>query len=554
MAIIPCRECAHHVSDQAASCPSCGAPIASNVTTRPRSRHRLAKTLIVLMALWTLGTLLWMIQPGWTRDALISSARLTLQRLDGSVGKFPTTEHPNAIAQKRSLQANTVAARVPTQPAPVQRPVYRATAEELYRDYEANAVATQARIGTSLVRVNGSVAGIDQDARGHPVVKLWTGKDSAAAMTLADNQRTAAAQLYKGEAVDIECDKIGGDRVLQGSDCTVAFVDIRTREVNLALFLTNDSGAAHVYVVGPMSEAVCRAHSEEISSRLRGGHRNAHLVWRSCTDAGRESILPGGCHLNAAAVTLPDVPSARLWHYNCSASSSARTASHKRTTSILRPVVASTAAPDTEAEARPAGDEANAIAVTQTSSPASAVTQTSSPPSTSAGETSVNAPAAKATTHVATNLRFAAVGGGSDVGPATAAAPTPAGEVSVAHAPPPDSVAEQVPPAPQESSRPPLTGSPQPSAGPDDLAQIRAMDPQAANHIAAYCSKVVASSQQEALVADCRRNEIAAWTRLVLQNEFPTLNDATRQKCSEPPFPDTYVAKESCARYELHAN
>jgi hypothetical protein len=64
----------------------------------------------------------------------------------------------------------------------------------------------------------------------------------------------------------------------------------------------------------------------------------------------------------------------------------------------------------------------------------------------------------------------------------------------------------------------------------------------------------VASSQQEAFVADCRRNEIAAWTRLVLQNEFPTLNDATRQKCSEPPFPDTYVAKESCARYELHAN
>jgi hypothetical protein len=525
MAIIACRECAHHVSDQAESCPSCGAPIASNVKTRPRSRHRVAKGLSVLMALWTLGTLLWLIQPDWTRGKLITGARLTVHYLDRSIGdrsigEFPTTEHPNATDQARSLRANTDSPpptpAVTTQPAPVLRAVYRATAEELYRDYEANAVATQARIGTSMVRLNGSVAGIDQDETGHPVVKLWTGKGSAAAMTLADNQRTAAAQLYKGEAVDIECDKIGGDAILRGSDCTLAFVDIRTREVNLALFLTNDSGAAHVYVVGPMSEAVCRTHSEAISARLRGGQRNAHLVWRSCTDAGRESILPGGCHLNAAAVTLPDVPSARLWHYACGSSNGTRAASYKRTT-----------------ETQPAGDDVNAVAVAQPSSPSTA----------SAVEVSVTAPAPEETAHVATNLRFASVGG-SDIGAPTAAAPVPAQEVSVAHAPP----------SPQGSNGPPQTGSPPPNARPDDLAQIRALDPQAANHIAAYCSQAMASSNQEGLVADCRRTEIAAWTRLVLQNEFPTLNEATRQKCSEPPFPDTYVAKESCARYELHAN
>ncbi len=519
MAIIACRECAHHVSDQAESCPNCGAPSAARLRTRPRSRHRVAKTLIVLMALWTLGTVLWMIQPGWTRDALIASARLTLQHLDPTAGEPPATEHPNAIAPTHAPQTNTNAPAatpaVPIQTAPVLRRVYRATAEELYRDYQANAVATQARIGTSLVRLNGSVAGIDQDAEGHPVVKLWTGKGSAAAMRLADNQRTAAAQLYKGEAVDVECDKVSGDAILQGSDCTLAFVDIRTREVNLALFLTNDSGAAHVYVAGPMSEAVCRAHSEEISSRLRGGHRNAHLVWRSCTDAGRESILPGGCRLNAAAVTLPDLPSAHLWHYDCGSSGAAHTTSQKRTTSILRPVLASTGTSDSEAETQPAGEDVNAVAVAQ---PGSAPHDTG---------------------RVTTNLRFASAGGGSDVGP-----PTAAEEVSVAHAPP----------LPQGNSGPPQTGFQPASAKPDDLAQIRAMDPQAANHIAAYCSKAVAGANQEALAADCRRAEIAAWTRLVLQNEFPTLNDEIRQKCSEAPFPDTYVAKESCARYELHPN
>jgi hypothetical protein len=93
------------------------------------------------------------------------------------------------------------------------------------------------------------------------------------------------------------------------------------------------------------------------------------------------------------------------------------------------------------------------------------------------------------------------------------------------------------------------------AAGADDLAQVRAVDPQAADHIATYCSKsIVSPNNQDSLVTECRRAEAEAWTRMVLKNEFPTLDDATRRKCSEPPFPDTYFAKERCARYELHMN
>src|SRR4051812_23352188 len=97
MAIIACRDCAHHVSDQAESCPNCGAPIASNVKIRPRSRRGVPRVLIVVMALWTLGTLLWIFQPDWTRDELITGARVSLQYL----------EHPNATAQTHEPQANT---------------------------------------------------------------------------------------------------------------------------------------------------------------------------------------------------------------------------------------------------------------------------------------------------------------------------------------------------------------------------------------------------------------------------------------------------------------
>lgn len=74
---------------------------------------------------------------------------------------------------------------------------------------------------------------------------------------------------------------------------------------------------------------------------------------------------------------------------------------------------------------------------------------------------------------------------------------------------------------------------------------MRARDPQAGERIAKYCAGAPDESA-------CRSNEKAAWTRLVLQNEFPTLDEATRRKCNEPPFPLSYVANEVCARYELH--
>lgn len=106
----------------------------------------------------------------------------------------------------------------------------------------------------------------------------------------------------------------------------------------------------------------------------------------------------------------------------------------------------------------------------------------------------------------------------------------------------------------QGPSRASASGTTAAGTASDDLAEVRAVDPQAANHITTYCSQTIASANRDALSAQCRRREAEAWTRLVLENEFPTLDEATRRKCSEPPFPDTYVAKESCARYELHMN
>jgi hypothetical protein len=416
------------------------------------------------MTLWTLGTVLWLALPSRVSDQLITRARLSLH-LPGRNAPLPTTDHSNATARRLDP------------PALALRPVYRTTAEQLDRAYDANAVAVRARIGASLVRLTGSVAAIDQDATGHPVVRLWTSSDGTAAMTLDENQRAAAAQLVKGEAVDLECDQIDrSGAVLQGNGCKLEFVDTRTREVNLAVFLAGDSGATQVYVVGPMPEAVCRERSEAISSRLRN-RRDEHVVSRDCTDGGRESILPGGCHLNSSSAAVPDLPSAHLWRYDCASS-----------TAVARTSTATRGPPATVAKALPVAD-----------TDATAVEPTPSSPA--------------ATTN---NIRVASAAT-SDISTTTAA--------------------------------------PRASRTPDDLAQVAASDPLAAYHIAAYCSTAAASAHNRvAFTATCRRNEAQAWTRLVTQNEFPTLDEATRKKCSEPPIPDTYVAKEKCARHELQVH
>lgn len=89
----------------------------------------------------------------------------------------------------------------------------------------------------------------------------------------------------------------------------------------------------------------------------------------------------------------------------------------------------------------------------------------------------------------------------------------------------------------------------------DDLAAVRARDFHAAERIAAYCTSVAATvADPAASESACRRNEIAAWTRIVVDKEFPKLDAATLAKCSQPPFPDSYEGREACARYELHVN
>jgi hypothetical protein len=549
MAIIACKECAHQVSDQAVSCPNCAAPIAS-VKTKPHGKRIISRVLIALAALWLIATTLWLIATIVAPNQMIGMVRAPVQRVEQS-----KSTNQSALANHTSSTDHSL-----SQPKMAPRPVYKTTAEQLYQDYNTNEVATHSKIGDSRIRVTGSVAEIDQDALGHPVVKLWTSNDNSAAMTLTDDQHAAAAQLAKGETVDIECDKMR--RTVsspQGSDCTLALVDAGPRKVNLAVVLSNDMGTAGVYVVGPMSEATCLARSEGISERLSANLRGEHVASKDCTSTTLESIPPAGCHLISSISTVPDVPAAHLWRYDCTSPTVPPLRARKSagTAKKDRPATTAPAAPDLSTESATASAPVQSRAVTAAHATPVPVEDSVSleaaplePPSkqtVAADPVGVaTAPALSSAESAATNAHVAP-GVSTEPATASAAAPIQRDEATVTHAPPgsmEDSTAVQ---GVSRAPIPPLAVI----ASSDDLATIRATDPRAAEHIASFCASATASANRDVLAAECRHREIDAWTRLVLRNEFPTLDDATRRKCNEPPFPDTYVAKERCAKYVL---
>jgi len=496
MAIIACSECAHQVSNLAATCPHCGAPIAApSAKPKRRSKRSVLGILIALAVLCLIAATLWYLPPN---------------QLSALLGQFSRrAEHSAPVEPLRPAIHPALAERSPRKSDVERRPVYQITAEQLFQAYSANAVATQSRIGNSRIRITGTVAEIDEDASGHPVVRLLTSHDDGAEMMLNDDQKAAAAELVKGEMVDVQCDKIQRDNTRrtiaapQGSGCALVSVDAGSTQAYLAVFLPNEKGVAPVYIVGPMSKAACLSRGDSISAQL-GEARRDHIVSKNCAATAHESIPSEGCHLSASMTALPDMPTAHLWRYDCAE----RPAPPRRATetaTVQKKSVHGSAVP-------------NVATDTVTEAPATAADSATATTATTATEKTPSTAAADVTS-VAT-------------APAPAAAP-PA-------------------PAPAPATNADVAAAP---AIPADLVTVKAADPSAADRIAAYCNKATASaSDQAAVAAGCRQEEVAAWTRFVLNNEFPALDEPMRHKCSESPFPDSYVAKESCAKYVLHIN
>jgi hypothetical protein len=478
------------------------------------------------------------------------------------------------------------------QPSPASSParnaatgaVYRTSVEQLYQDYDANEVAIQTKIADSPIRVSGTVAEIHDVTPGRPVVILHTGSDSRADMVLTEDQRSAAAQLAKEDLVEIQCNRMQRiESRLHGTDCALMLLDAGAKTVYLAVSLAGKSGDGPLYVVGPMSRATCAANSDSIAAQLIANPLNDRVRSRSCASSPRDSVALEGCRLNSTMAAIPEIPAAHLWKYDCTSPSA--DASVAKTA----PAKAATARGTVRRAAAPAG----AVALADVVSPASSFAQASSfAPSAPLAPVQIAPAATESGAPVDKALGPRALSGGGDASPAPlrdapAIAATASGAAGVAgasssdaaegaavkvgagdldlsqrpatptdpEAPAPDAasaVSAAALSAPASSSAAPSTAATTPAV-PDDLVPVRNTDPDAADRIVSYCSKVTAAASNPASVGErCRHDEMAAWNRYKVQNEFPTLDETARRKCSEPPFPDSFVARESCAKYQLH--
>lgn len=528
MAMMPCKECGHQISDRAASCPSCGAPVATPVV---RHKPRFKRIVAAVLLLVGIGAVIWMLLPHSAREQVTGLARGATH--DGT----PAKPHDNAAP-------TPVATKAPDLPPPL----YSTTAEQLYQDYSANVVATQSRIGGRRIRISGNVTEIDEDDAGHPLVKMWSGNPPAgsAEFRLNDDQKAAAAELVKGQAVDIECGRMQhAPTGPEGSGCSLVPVDLGVQQAYLAVAVSEDHGQAPIYIVGPMPRSTCLTRSDTVSAQLAGNIPGAHIVSKQCSATAQENLPSGGCRLDSSMSAVPDMPAAHLWKYECvmpdtgirpaKASAKESRAPRKVAVPTRRPTAESDSSGEwaealppmfTPVAEAPSASSAPAVA---TAAPAAAASIAAAAPATdSSVGVAVQAPPTQAALAI------------PDVGPATPIVAGTASPVSSAT------------PAPAPAA---AANAADASPTPSELISVKAKDPGAADHIASYCNNATAAAaNHDVVAAGCRRDEVAAWNRMVVQNEFPSLDDASRQKCSQAPFPDSYVAKEVCAKYQLRVN
>jgi tRNA_anti-like len=513
MSIFECKECGQRISDKAASCPGCGAPVAGTAPPARRGRT-IAGVFLALVAMGLFAAAFWQSVPP---DRLAGMVRL----FDRSGDRTPAVSAP----VHRAALVEHIDTMAPG--------VYETTAEQLYRDYSANPVAAQGKIGGRRIRVTGRVAAIDEDASGHPQVMLGTSTDDTVDLLLGDDQKAAVAELAKGDAVEIQCDKIHRDQARpaiaspQGSGCGLVLVDVRTADAYLAVSMSADKGSAPLYIVGPMPKDVCQARSDRISNELAADLKHDHVIAKNCGATAHDNIPLEGCRLSSSMSAIPDLPMAHLWKYECD---TRRAPSRPTQAAAPRKSVVQVAL-STDPDVTDA--DADIVASLPTFAPPIAA------PSVSPTVTSAVTPAVSPAQESAPAANPLVAAGMLAAGGAAA------GGAAIAQAAQND--------APGSAGAAPATAKS--ATVPSDLSSVKATDPGAAEHIASYCDTATATAaNQSAVAAGCRHEEVAAWTRLVLQNEFPTMDDATRRKCSQPPFPDSYVAKESCAKYQLHVN
>jgi hypothetical protein len=203
-----CPFCAEEILAAAVKCKHCGSNLSDSAVAPPAAKRQTKTITAALAIVITLVAVSWIIsanQPYKGPPDIPAPA-------DPIADSTPPIVDPPAVV--------------------VERPVFKIDATEIYRQYDANEVATDEKIGNARVEISGTIDSIDKDFTGDVVIRLTTGDAfSTVGLTLEKSEKSKAISLTKGQEITIFCDHV--QRILtspRGSKCVIAPQPSRRRK------------------------------------------------------------------------------------------------------------------------------------------------------------------------------------------------------------------------------------------------------------------------------------------------------------------------------------
>lgn len=167
-----CPRCAETIKDKAVACRFCGHQIGAPIAPMPAPKSRKRWPLIV-------GVIFGLF--------LLLNLAMCMARAPGTA----------------SAPGNAPDGAVTAEP-----PIH-VTAMELWRAYDRNEAAAQAKYGEHSLLVDGTIKSIDLDILDNPQVVLRTGNEfQSAQAALADASKLKAPQLKKGQKISLLCTSV----------------------------------------------------------------------------------------------------------------------------------------------------------------------------------------------------------------------------------------------------------------------------------------------------------------------------------------------------------
>ncbi|UJJ31830.1 OB-fold protein [Halopseudomonas maritima] len=209
MALIECSECGSTVSEMAAACPKCGAPVGKKPLATPVRVLEQPRT----VSFWLgVGVLVFPLVFSWF---LLRKGHSTTSRVIGFVwlglsllamtGQQAADTSSGSVTRSNSISSSS-APQTP-RPAPVEQPLLQVTASQLAQAYDRNTVAADQQFKGKRFLVTGVVDSINTDFLGRPYLTLRGGVNQfmEPQFELDRAHESSAAKLQAGMRVSLVC-------------------------------------------------------------------------------------------------------------------------------------------------------------------------------------------------------------------------------------------------------------------------------------------------------------------------------------------------------------